>query len=130
MVDTRTLHSAAKDASKWKMGACLFKALKLNPEFISVDDEKRFTVASMEAPAAGEAIAVQIGQALQENCIAVVWPELTVPPDLRERIIKLIRERDVQDELEAPEILIPGTWHEAGDMGTAPGSMTDMERSA
>ncbi|SDD33016.1 hypothetical protein SAMN05216337_101023 [Bradyrhizobium brasilense] len=118
VVDTRTLHSAAKNASKWKMGACLFKALKLDPEFISVDDDKRFTVASLEAPSAGEAIAVQIGQALQENCIAVVWPELTVPPDLRESIIKLIRERDVQDELEAPEILIPGTWHEAGDHGT------------
>lgn len=118
VVDTRTLHSAAKDASKWKMGACLFKELKLNPEFISLDDDKRFIVASLEAPSAGEAIAVQIGQALRENCIAVVWPELTVPPDLRERIIKLIRERDVADELEAPEILIPGTWHEAGDHGT------------
>ncbi|MBB4380449.1 hypothetical protein [Bradyrhizobium sp. SBR1B] len=118
VVDSRTLHSASKDASKWKMGACLFKALKLNPEFILVDDDKRFTVASLEAHSAGEAISVQIGEALRENCIAVVWPELTVPPDLRERIIKLIRERDVTDELEAPEIVIPGTWHEAGDHGT------------
>ncbi|PDT64057.1 hypothetical protein CO683_40585 [Bradyrhizobium ottawaense] len=117
VVDTRTLHSAAPDASKWKMGACLFKALELKPEFTSQGGDKRFRIAGIEAPSAGDAISEQITQALKENCIAVVWPELTVSPELRESIVKLIRNRDVADEREAPEILIPGTWHETTDHG-------------
>ncbi|WP_271595723.1 MULTISPECIES: hypothetical protein [unclassified Bradyrhizobium] len=117
VVDTRTLRSTAPDASKWTMGACLFKELEIKPEFVSIGGDKRFIVAAVEAPSAGEAISEQITQALKENCIAVVWPELTVSPELRENIVKLIRDRDVADELEAPEILIPGTWHETTDHG-------------
>lgn len=118
VVDTRTLHTTASDARKWKMGACLFKALELRPEFCSIAGDKRFRVASVEAPSADDAISEQIAQALKENCIAVVWPELTVSPELRAKIVELIRDRDVTDELEAPEILIPGTWHEKTDHGT------------
>ncbi|MCK1491937.1 hypothetical protein IVB14_16285 [Bradyrhizobium sp. 180] len=99
------------------MGACLFKALELKPEFCSIAGDKRFRVASVEAPSADGAISEQIAQALKENCIAVVWPELTVSPELRAKIVELIRDRDVTDELEAPEILIPGTWHEKTDHG-------------
>ncbi|MCK1543912.1 hypothetical protein IVB12_18560 [Bradyrhizobium sp. 179] len=117
VVDTRTLHTTASDARKWKMGACLFKALELKPEFCSIAGDKRFRVASVEAPSADGAISEQIAQALKENCIAVVWPELTVSPELRAKIVELIRDRDVTDELEAPEILIPGTWHEKTDHG-------------
>ncbi|WP_144441560.1 hypothetical protein [Bradyrhizobium sp. CCGE-LA001] len=118
VVDTRTLHTTASDASKWKMGACLFKALELKPEFFSVAGDKRFRIARVEAPSAEDAIAEQIAEALKENCIAAVWPELTVSPELREKIVGFIRDRDVTDELEAPEILIPGTWHEETDHGT------------
>ncbi|WP_128932216.1 hypothetical protein [Bradyrhizobium zhanjiangense] len=114
------------------MGACLFKALEIKPEFVSIGGDKRFIVAAVEAPSAGDAISEQIAQALKENCIAVVWPELTVSPDLRENIVKLIRDRDVSDALEAPEILIPGTWHETTNHGIVnrAGSTTAMARSA
>ncbi|MDA9430238.1 hypothetical protein [Bradyrhizobium sp. CCBAU 51627] len=117
VVDTRTLHSTASDASKWRMGACLFKVLKLKPEFACLAGDKRFVIAGIEAPSAEDAISEQIAQALKENCIAIVWPELTVSPGLRESIVKLLRDRDVADELEAPEILIPGTWHERSENG-------------
>ncbi|GGI25663.1 hypothetical protein ACFQZO_17610 [Bradyrhizobium sp. GCM10027634] len=112
VVDSRTLHSAAQDPTNWKMGACLFEALKLEAEFATVDGDKRFIVSGVDAPAAGNAVLLQMANALQENCIAIVWPELTVPPGLREKIVKFIRERDVADPLEPPEIVIPGTWHE------------------
>ncbi|WIW50097.1 hypothetical protein ML401_36930 (plasmid) [Bradyrhizobium sp. 62B] len=118
VVDSRTLHSAAQDPTKWKMGACLFEAVKLKAEFATADGDKRFTVRGMDAASAEDAVSVQLAGAFQENCIAIVWPELTVPPELRDRIIKLIRERDVADPLAPPEIVIPGTWHEAAGRGT------------
>ncbi|WP_409190643.1 hypothetical protein [Bradyrhizobium sp. RDM4] len=117
VVDTRTLHSTAPDASEWKMGACLFNALELEPEFYSTEGDKRFIISGIDAPSAEDTISQQIDQALKENCIAIVWPELTVSPELRENILKVVRDRDITDELEAPEILIPGTWHETTDHG-------------
>ncbi|VIO69553.1 hypothetical protein CI1B_27590 [Bradyrhizobium ivorense] len=117
VVDNRTLHSKAADARKWRMGACLFEALEPVPEFSVIDDEKRFIVIGIKASSAEGTISTQITDALRENCIAIVWPELTVPPDLREKIVRLVRDRDVMDELEAPELLIPGTWHETNGQG-------------
>jgi hypothetical protein len=110
--DSRTVHSASMDASKWKMGACLFQDLEAIPEFSLVSGEKHFIVTGTKCSSAQQTVSAQVDRCLNENCIGLVWPELTVPTALRDEILKLFANRLLTDERETPEVLVPGTWHE------------------
>jgi len=113
--DSRTVHSASTDLSKWKMGACLFQDFEAIPEFSVIRGEKHFIVTGTKCPSAQQTVTAQVDSCLEENCVGLVWPELTVPTALRKEILKLFADRPLTDEREAPEFLVPGTWHESED---------------
>ncbi|WOH57800.1 hypothetical protein [Bradyrhizobium sp. BWC-3-1] len=113
----RTLHCSAADKSNWKMGACLFEELKLDTDVSEHLGEKRFVVKGANSPYADAVVEEQITKCLDEECVAVVWPELAVPPKLRGRIKALLQDRDVADDRLPPEVVVAGTWHEATKEG-------------
>lgn len=112
----RTLHLSA-DRGKWKMGACLFEKVDLEPAFSDKGDEKRFLLKGAVSPSANAVVAEQIAKSLEEECVALVWPELTVPLDLRNQIQSLLQNRDVADSRPPPEVVVAGSWHETTSEG-------------
>ncbi|QOZ36342.1 hypothetical protein [Bradyrhizobium sp. CCBAU 53421] len=116
VLNARTLHLCA-DKTEWKMAACLFEKLELKTSRSKECGEDRFVVREVTAPSADALVASQIEQSLLEGCVALVWPELTVPPGLRERIRTLLRDRDVADDRPPPEIVVAGTWHDTTEQG-------------
>ncbi|WP_316227108.1 hypothetical protein [Bradyrhizobium sp. SZCCHNS3052] len=113
VVNSRSRHPSVRDAGDWRMGACLFEKLSLQPNFSEDGGEKRFVITGVDCAGAEEAVASQIEDALSERCVAVVWPELTVPPALREKIRALLAGRDVADSRFPPAIVVAGSWHES-----------------
>ncbi|MET4358414.1 hypothetical protein ABIC08_008391 [Bradyrhizobium sp. RT9b] len=112
VVNTRTRHPSVGGAGDWRMGACLFDELSLQPSFSEEGEEKRFVVVGVHCADAEGAVVSQVEDALNEGCIAVVWPELTVPPALREKIRGLLAGRDVADPRFPPSVVVTGSWHE------------------
>jgi hypothetical protein len=97
------------------MGAALFSNLKL--ETTSCQKEgfivRRITSDNPEAT-----VALQIEKAIEDGCFGVVWPELTIPPALRNLISKILSDRALGiDRRPAPQVIIAGTWHEKKDGG-------------
>ncbi|WP_194473246.1 hypothetical protein [Bradyrhizobium sp. CCBAU 51753] len=113
VVPSRTHHRSASDHQTWKMGACLFEGLKLNPDIVDDEgQEKHFVVLSADCPSASASVKSQIEDALNADCIALVWPELTVPPAIRREIQETLNARDMVDGREGPEVVVTGSWHE------------------
>lgn len=47
-----------------------------------------------------------------EQQLVVVWPELTVPPEVRESILAKLRSWPFARGLTRPTLVVPGSWHE------------------
>ncbi len=54
----------------------------------------------------------QLRASAEENCFNIVWPELTVPPFLRETIRTFADDNIVTEALPLPDIIVTGSWHE------------------
>ncbi|MGJ3262434.1 MAG: hypothetical protein ACFE0R_04285 [Salinarimonas sp.] len=92
------------------LGAALFEG------FVCVDPNidtlaGPFTFKRVSHRDVGETVRLQLRRARHERCFAVVWPELTVPPDVRAAIR---RELEDGDDMEgALQVIVAGSWHEA-----------------
>jgi hypothetical protein len=118
VVESRTLRlSATADPSEWIMGACVFAGLDPRPKFTHVNDDKYFIIDHLICDTANDTVDEQMEKALADNCMAVVWPELSVPPPLRQRIEDRLRRVDIVDTRERPEIVVAGSWHEPKEGG-------------
>jgi hypothetical protein len=55
----------------------------------------------------------QVTAAFSSQLLAASWPELTMPPERRQRLQTLLRKKsDVASPLAGPTIVVAGTWHE------------------
>jgi hypothetical protein len=114
LAESRTLRlSATADPSEWVMGACVFANLDPRPEFFGNGEDKHFIIGHLVCDTANGTVDEQMEKALADRCMAMMWPELTVPPLLRKRIQDKLMTADIRDSRERPEIVVAGSWHEA-----------------
>ncbi|MEJ0050162.1 MAG: hypothetical protein WDN02_02915 [Methylovirgula sp.] len=109
---SRSRHMSKHEAESWRVGACLFGAIELRPDIFEARGEKRFVILDAQCATAASVVNTQIENALNEQCVALVWPELTVPPALLKRLRTLLSDRDVEDARSPPEVVVAGSWHE------------------
>lgn len=93
------------------IGAALFE------DFVpTTDDEPIFRVVRADCRDPEATVDSQIESSLADGCFGIVWPELSVPPPLRDRIVKTLRNRALGcDQRPAPQVIVAGTWHETND---------------
>jgi hypothetical protein len=97
------------------MGAALFANLRIDLSKTSGN----FIVTGMVCDNPEGTVEQQLGSAISEQCFGVVWPELSVPPDLRDRIAGLLRKRALSlDPRPAPQVVVAGSWHEESSGGS------------
>jgi len=91
------------------LGAALFSGLNLKIE----KSRKGFVVTDAVCHDSSGTVVGQIEAAIAEGCFGIVWPELTVPPQLRGVIADALRGRALEtDDRPAPQVVVAGTWHE------------------
>lgn len=115
LIESRTLRLT--ESSSWTMGACVFKDLKPVPDFTGTGDGRRFVIKDVVCATADATIDEQMRSALDEECMVVMWPELTVPPLLRRRIETQLKSLDMLDRRSRPALVVAGTWHEPQSEG-------------
>jgi hypothetical protein len=117
VIDSRTLRLSVGKRPLRKMAACLFSGFEAKPKFSEANDEKYFVVESVSCDAAESSVDQQIEESLVDNCLAVVWPELCVPPRLRKRIEEALAQGDLTDTRDRPAVVVAGSWHELKEKG-------------
>ena len=91
------------------LGAALFSEILLERK----DLPEGFVVTGISCNDAEDAVRRQVRSALHDCCIGVVWPELTVPPELRSSIAARLRDlvHNPADEI-CLRFVVAGSWHE------------------
>jgi hypothetical protein len=101
-------------------GAVLFPDLKFATD--DKKDEKTFLVTGVTGPRRDEIIRAACEKAHAEDCVAVVFPELTIDHASRARIEDLLLSKPWSDGADAehygaPGIIVAGSWHEPSATG-------------
>jgi hypothetical protein len=96
-----------------RLGAALFR----NPQLVTrptvTGNDKAFVATGLICDDAPGHVTRQMDAALDASCFAVVWPELSVTPDLLRRIKTGLAQRSLSaDARPAPEVVVAGSWHE------------------
>lgn len=106
--------SPASGASGMTVGAALFADVSLDID----RGDGLFTVRGISCRDAGGTVERQIAAAFKEGACVVVWPELTVPPSLRDSMVRILRRRihDASPSMSL-QVAVAGTWHEEGPNG-------------
>ncbi len=100
------------------LGAALFENLKLETRQSRTGKDRMFTAVGIDCPSAGDAVVDHLDTSLDDKCFGVVWPELTITPQLRTTIQKTLAARSLQDDHRSPvQVVVAGSWHEP-DVGT------------
>ncbi len=97
------------------LGAALFRNPQLKTRPTVTGNDKAFVATDMVCADAPAHVAAHIEGALDAGCFAVVWPELSVTPDLRRHIQAAFAQRSPADARPAPEVVVAGSWHEPED---------------
>jgi hypothetical protein len=99
------------------LGAAMFRPFGLVPEPSGPDGE--FIVARNDPPPPTRVIDHQLEQAGRDRCFALVWPEVSLPPERQRHVAEILAARSA--DLERPplgvDFLVLGSWHETGETG-------------
>ncbi|MGP9820414.1 hypothetical protein ACTZWW_10395 [Salinarimonas sp. NSM] len=96
------------------LGAALFEGFRLVTPVYEDIGPGPFRIGRIGRKHPVRTIREQVAAASGAGCFALVWPELSVTPQLRERIAcALVAEND------PPQIVVAGSWHEERDDGVA-----------
>lgn len=108
--------STAAGTAGMTVGAALFEDVSLDID----RGDGTFTVRGISCRDAVGTVERQITAAFKEGACVVVWPELTVPPMLRDSMVRILRGRihDASPSMSL-QIVVAGTWHEKGPNGLA-----------
>ena len=108
--DTRPVPGARDPV---RFGACLFENLVLETRPTGEGEELSFVATGITCKDEAGTIDRQIAAAIAEQCSGVVWPELSITPEARERIKKALADRALSlEKRQAPEVVVAGSWHE------------------
>lgn len=96
------------------MGAAFLPNIQL--DLSSAD--RRFQVLGATYIDGPQTVTRQLGSAYDDGCFAIVWPELTVTPELRGHIAQFLKQRILSgDERKSLQIIVAGSFHEKdGDL--------------
>ena len=107
------LPAFSRKAEVITMGAALFADLSIKTAHDTING---FVVTDVDCRDPEGTVTQQVTASIVDGCFGVSWPELTVPPRLRQHIVTLLKERALDsDPRPAPQVLIAGTWHEEQD---------------
>lgn len=111
--DTR-LSAGRADTANTRLGAALFPKMKLERD----PSRKDWIAASADAPDDEAAIELQVTQGFAANVLAIVFPELSMPPQrlasLKSRLKSAAR---VSKPGAGPSVIAAGSWHVPSEDG-------------
>uniref|UniRef100_UPI003F4937DA hypothetical protein n=1 Tax=Ensifer adhaerens TaxID=106592 RepID=UPI003F4937DA len=99
--------------SSTRLGAALFEGLEVTPDPLRYP--KYFLAVDVKCADQGKVVDAQMASARKEKHLALVWPELTIPPKIRDRIEANLRGTAFGAPDTNPELTVAGTWHEPDD---------------
>lgn len=91
-----------------RLAAATFK------EFALVQDENvkdGFIAAGVNSPEQSNVVASQLRRSAGDKYLAMVWPELTIPPELRDLIVVTLQTGGNSSK-PYPDVVVAGSWHE------------------
>jgi len=103
---------APRTAKQAPFGAVLFRGI----EFAEDSDDTGFVVTAVTGTDMDGDARTAIINGHRERCLAVVFPELTVDNRLHDQIVRDLEDKDWLDDdpesgIEAPWIVVAGSWH-------------------
>lgn len=108
-----------RDEEDWRrpLGAAMFKPFGLTLEQIS--DDGGFIVSGNNPSPLEAMVDEQLRQADRDDCLALVWPELSLPPARQRQVTEALKARsgDLNHDAFSVSLLVLGSWHEAGRDG-------------
>ena len=99
--------------SSCRVGGAGFIDFDLCLDLRHVGSTSRFRAVEGAGEASVYAVLRHVALAFQDGCYAVIWPELSMPPKLREGVRNAVAER-MFDPCSAgrPRLWVTGSWHE------------------
>jgi hypothetical protein len=92
------------------VGGALFKDLTLHPKLIG---DRKFLVDQVICEDQEKQLDAHLEQCVRgEPCTAVVWPELTLAPDLQSRAASYLKDLVADRAARRPGLAVLGSWHE------------------
>ncbi len=99
--------------SSCRIGCASFSALTLDLDTQEDGQSRRFRAVTLAGNDTAGTVERHVGLGFEQGCLAVVWPELAMPPALRDGAVAAIaRRRLAPCPTGRPRLWITGSWHE------------------
>lgn len=111
------METISENASKPRdaFGAAFFPDFALGVSYVT--GEKFYATHTIHNDAFHD-VEWQLGASVRDRCFAIVWPELTMPPELRTHVQDLLKSSATSvNPVTYPDIVVAGSWHEECDGG-------------
>lgn len=110
-------HEASVESWNRPLGAAMFRPFRLKTE--PVGEDGGFIVVANDPVPHADVIDRQLKASSSDRCLALVWPEVSLPPEVQRHVIRSLKE--ISADLDQPafetDLLVLGSWHEPATKG-------------